>query len=92
MPPGTALRETGPDSRTDPGSGPGPPKGCCQDATRAVRSRVANDSQTVERLLDRSSVPPRAGLARHLCGSGAPALRFMRSACTKPAGSASSSG
>ena len=53
MPEGAALRETGPDLTNLTREAVRAAAGVLQDATRAVRSRVANDSQTVERLLDR---------------------------------------
>jgi (2S)-methylsuccinyl-CoA dehydrogenase len=53
MPPGAARRETGPDLMSLTREAVRAAEGVLQDATRAVRSRVADDSQTVERLLDR---------------------------------------
>src|ERR1700693_4554623 len=49
MLPGAARRETGPLTREAVRAA----EGVLQDATRAVRSRVAKDNQTVDRLLDR---------------------------------------
>src|SRR5580693_6045517 len=53
MLPGAARRETGPDLTTLAAQAVQAAEGVLQDATRAVRSRVAQDDKTVERLLDR---------------------------------------
>jgi (2S)-methylsuccinyl-CoA dehydrogenase len=53
MPPGAARRETGPDLARLTQEAVRAAEGVLQDATRAVRSRVAKDDQTVDRLLDR---------------------------------------
>src|SRR5260370_38125091 len=53
MPPGAARRESGPDLTSLTQEAVRAAEGVLQDATRAVRSRVAKDNQTVDRLLDR---------------------------------------
>jgi (2S)-methylsuccinyl-CoA dehydrogenase len=53
MPPGAALRETGPDLASLTRDAVLAVEGVLHDATRAVRARVATDNQTVDRLLDR---------------------------------------
>jgi (2S)-methylsuccinyl-CoA dehydrogenase len=53
MLPGAARRETGPDLASVTREAVRAAEGVLQDATRAVRSRVAKDNQTVDRLLDR---------------------------------------
>jgi len=53
MLPGAARRETGPDLARVTREAVRAAEAVLQDATRAVRSRVAKDNQTVDRLLDR---------------------------------------
>jgi (2S)-methylsuccinyl-CoA dehydrogenase len=53
MPPDAARRETGPDLTRLTQDAVRAAEGVLQDATRAVRARVAKDDQTVDRLLDR---------------------------------------
>ena len=53
MLPGAARRETGPDLPTMTREAVRAAEGVLQDATRAVRARVAKDSQALDRLLDR---------------------------------------
>ena len=53
MLPGSARRETGADLASLTAEAVGAAEGVLQDAIRAVRARVAKDSQTVDRLLDR---------------------------------------
>src|ERR1022692_2152841 len=53
MLPGTARRETGSDLASLTAEAVRAAEGVLQDAIRAVRSRVAKDNQTVDRLLDR---------------------------------------
>src|ERR1700688_63973 len=53
MPPGASSRETGPELTSLTGEVVRAAEGVLQDATRAVRSRVAKDNQTLDRLLDR---------------------------------------
>src|SRR5260370_176056 len=53
MLPGGARRETGPDLMSLTREAVRAAEGVLQDATRAVRSRVAKDDQTMDRLLDR---------------------------------------
>src|SRR5258708_7613129 len=53
MPPGAARRESGPDLTSLTQEAVRAAEAVLQDATRAVRSRVAKDDQTVDRLLDR---------------------------------------
>ncbi len=53
MLPGAARREAGPDLTSLTGEAVRAAEGVLQDATRAVRSRVAKDDQTMDRLLDR---------------------------------------
>src|ERR1700676_548815 len=53
MPPGAARREPGPDLTSLTREAVRAAEGVLQDATRAVRARVAKDNQTVDRLLDR---------------------------------------
>jgi (2S)-methylsuccinyl-CoA dehydrogenase len=53
MLPGAARREAGPDLASVTREAVRAAEGVLQDATRAVRSRVAKDNQTVDRLLDR---------------------------------------
>jgi (2S)-methylsuccinyl-CoA dehydrogenase len=53
MLPGAARRETGPDLASLTREAVRAVEGVLQDATWAVRSRVAEDNQTVDRLLDR---------------------------------------
>src|SRR6202162_4997971 len=53
MLPGAARRETGSEFTSLTREAVQAAEGVLQDATRAVRSRVAKDNQTVDRLLDR---------------------------------------
>jgi (2S)-methylsuccinyl-CoA dehydrogenase len=53
MLPGAARRETGPDLASVTREAVRAAEAVLQDATRAVRSRVAKDNQTVDRMLDR---------------------------------------
>src|ERR1700730_18206948 len=53
MLPGAARRETGPDITTLAAQAVQAAEGVLQDATRAVRARVAPDNKPVDRLLDR---------------------------------------
>src|SRR3984893_4108637 len=53
MLPGAARRETGPDLASLTREAVRAAEGVLQDATRSVRSRVAKDDKTVDRLLDR---------------------------------------
>ena len=53
MLPGAARRESGPDLPTVTREAVRAAEGVLQDATRAVRARVAKDSQALDRLLDR---------------------------------------
>jgi (2S)-methylsuccinyl-CoA dehydrogenase len=53
MLPGAARRETGPDLASLTREAVQAAEGVLQDATRAVRARVAKDNQTVDRVLDR---------------------------------------
>src|SRR3974390_2620903 len=53
MLPGAARRETGPDLTSLAAQAVQAAEGVLQDATRAVRSRVARNEKPVERLLDR---------------------------------------
>jgi (2S)-methylsuccinyl-CoA dehydrogenase len=53
MPPEAALRAPGPDLASLTANAVRAAEGVLHDATRAVRARVATDSQTVDRLLDR---------------------------------------
>ncbi len=53
MLPGAARRETGPDLPTVTREAVRAAEGVLQDATRAVRARVAKDSLALDRLLDR---------------------------------------
>src|SRR5260370_29814033 len=53
MLPGAARREAGPDLTSLTGEAVRAAEGVLEDATRAVRSRVAKDDQTMDRLLDR---------------------------------------
>ena len=53
MLPGAARRESGPDLASLTRAAVGAAEGVLQDATRAVRARVAKDDKTVDRLLDR---------------------------------------
>jgi (2S)-methylsuccinyl-CoA dehydrogenase len=53
MLPGAARRETGPDLPTVTREAVRAAEGVLQDATRAVRARVAKDSQALDRLLER---------------------------------------
>jgi (2S)-methylsuccinyl-CoA dehydrogenase len=53
MLPGAARRETGPDLTTLGAQAVQAAEGVLQDATRAVRARVAPDNKPVDRLLDR---------------------------------------
>src|ERR1700693_4583123 len=53
MLPGAARRETGPDLARWTREAVRAAEGVLQDATRAVRARVAKDNQTIDRLLDR---------------------------------------
>jgi (2S)-methylsuccinyl-CoA dehydrogenase len=53
MLPGAARRKSGPDLASLTREAVGAAEGVLQDATRAVRARVAKDNQTVDRLLDR---------------------------------------
>ena len=54
MLPGAALRETGPDLPTLTRQALRAAEGVLQDATRAVRARLAKDNQTPDRALDRA--------------------------------------
>jgi hypothetical protein len=53
MLPGTARRETGPDLTSLTAEAVRAAEGVLQDAIRAVRARLAKDSQSMDRLLDR---------------------------------------
>jgi (2S)-methylsuccinyl-CoA dehydrogenase len=53
MLPGASRRETGPDLASLTREAVRAAEGVLQDATRAVRARVAKDNKTVDRLLDR---------------------------------------
>ena len=53
MLPGAAPREIGPDLTSLTREAVRAAEGVLQDATRSVRSRVAKDDKTVDRLLDR---------------------------------------
>jgi (2S)-methylsuccinyl-CoA dehydrogenase len=53
MLPGSARREIGPDLVSLTREAVQAAEGVLQDATRAVRARVAKDNQTIDRLLDR---------------------------------------
>jgi (2S)-methylsuccinyl-CoA dehydrogenase len=53
MLPGAARRQTGPDLPTVTREAVRAAEGVLQDATRAVRARVAKDNQALDRLLDR---------------------------------------
>src|ERR1700719_2589189 len=53
MPPGAARRETGPELTSLTGEAVRAAEGVLQDATRAVRARLAKDNQTPDRALDR---------------------------------------
>jgi (2S)-methylsuccinyl-CoA dehydrogenase len=53
MPPEAARRETGPELASLTREAVRAVEGLLLDATQAVRARVAKDSQTLDRLLDR---------------------------------------
>ena len=53
MLPGAARRETGSDLASLTAEAVRAAEGVLQDAIRSVRSRVAKDNKTVDRLLDR---------------------------------------